>query len=152
MPRLTLGRIGGALVVVGLAAIVVGGALGGWNGPTYGSVVGPGNWMGPGMMGAWGGGTVGQAPSAGSMAGPSGTMVHMSGAQFAPAQLTVAAGTTVTFINDDDEPHTVTAADGSWSTGHLAPGVAYSRTFTSAGTYSYVCLYHPWMQATVTVR
>lgn len=154
--RNVLGWLGGGLVVAGLVALLAGGGLGGpgiVGGPS--SMMGAGGWMGPGMMGAWGGGSLGQAPSAepsGTTASPAADTIRMNGARFSPAQLTVAAGTAVTWINDDDEPHTVTAADRSWSSGNMAPGATYTRSFATGGTYSYVCLYHPWMQATVTVR
>lgn len=69
---------------------------------------------------------------------------------FAPGSLTVAAGDTVTWTNDDDSPHTATAA-GQFDSGNLDPGQSFSFTFDEPGTYSYVCLYHDDMTATITV-
>lgn len=149
MRRNAVGWAGALLMAIGLVAMVAGAALGDAGAP-WGSGLGR-TPMGPGMMAGWsgwGGGSVGAAPST----VPAGDVVRMGGAQFAPTQLTVSAGTTVTWLNDDDEAHTVTAADGSWSSGYLAPGATYSRTFSAQGTVAYVCQYHPWMQATVTVR
>ena len=62
--------------------------------------------------------------------------------EFDPAQLDVEAGTTVTWTNDGDAPHTVTASDGSFDSGNLDPGQSFSYTFDQAGEFSYVCEYH----------
>lgn len=65
----------------------------------------------------------------------------------------VAAGTTVTWTNQDSEAHTVTSR-GTESPLHsaaLSPGQTYSYTFTTPGTYTYMCTIHPFMTATVTV-
>ncbi len=70
---------------------------------------------------------------------------------FNPPNATVAAGTTVTWVNDDQAPHTVTADDGAFDSGTLQPGQSYSFTFDKAGTYAYHCDIHPDMTATVTV-
>lgn len=69
---------------------------------------------------------------------------------FGPAALTVAVGDTVTWTNADDSPHTVTA-DGAFDSGNVDPGTTFSFTFTTAGTYTYVCQYHDEMVATITV-
>ncbi len=146
-----IGWIGGSLVVLGLVALAAGSGLGSG---TWGPGAGPAGWVGPGMMQGWGGGAVAgplAAPSTAAAANPSANGVHLAGSKFSPAQITVSAGTTVTWLNDDTVPHTVTAADGSWSSGNLAPGAAYTRTFTTRGTFHYLCLYHPWMQGTITV-
>ena len=73
---------------------------------------------------------------------------------FSPSTITVVIGlnNTVDWINDDSVPHTVTANDGSFSSGNLNPGDSYSFTFTSPGTYTYHCSYHPWMKGTVIVK
>ena len=134
-----LGRLGAVLVVVGLVLIVVGSAFGGPArfGP---GGFGPGGY-GPGGMMGWGAG-----PTA-----PAGTSVRMAGSRFEPATLTVAAGTTIRWFNDDALPHTVTAADSSWDSGNLAPGGAFERRFDSPGTYAYLCRYHPGMTGTIVV-
>lgn len=69
---------------------------------------------------------------------------------FAPADLHVAVGTTVTWTNTHDQPHTATSA-GNFDTGAIQPGSSASVTFDQAGTYSYICSFHPFMTATVTV-
>lgn len=78
--------------------------------------------------------------------------VGMNDDRFTPDSLSVTLGTTVTFVNDDRDPHTVTAADRSWSSGDLRPGASYGRTFDRAGTFGFVCLYHPWMVGTISVQ
>jgi plastocyanin len=70
---------------------------------------------------------------------------------FEPDQLTVAPGTTVTWVNDGEEPHTSTADDGTWDSGTLQPGESFSFTFDDPGDYSYLCEIHPNMTATITV-
>jgi plastocyanin len=153
----SLGILGALLLVGGILAVAAGGVMGGTTSstaPAFDGLFGGNDWMGPGMMGGWGGGSTDAAPSStppSSQATGSAT-IRMAGEAFAPSQLSVTVGTTVTWINDDDEPHTVTAADGSWSSGYMAPGASYTRTFGQAGSYAYVCLYHPWMRGTVTAR
>jgi plastocyanin len=70
---------------------------------------------------------------------------------FEPDQLTVAPGTTVTWVNDGQTPHTSTADDGTWDSGTLQPGESFSFTFDEPGTYSYLCEIHPEMTGTVNV-
>ena len=135
-----IGWLGAGLVVVGLALIVAGS-------PVFGPArfgtggYGPGGMMGSGGMMVWGAG-----PTA-----PAGTSVRMAGSRFEPATMTVAAGTTIRWFNDDALPHTVTAADSSWDSGNLAPGGAFERRFDSPGTYAYLCRYHPGMTGTIVV-
>jgi plastocyanin len=68
-----------------------------------------------------------------------------------PATLQIPAGTTVTWTNDDPVPHTASAKDGSFNTGNIATGQSVSLDFTKAGTFDYVCLYHPTMTGTIIV-
>jgi amicyanin len=69
----------------------------------------------------------------------------------APA-ITVAAGTTVTWSNNDDIPHTVRAVDGSFHSAAMDSGDHYSFTFTKPGVYSYFCSIHPKMVGKVIVK
>jgi amicyanin len=73
---------------------------------------------------------------------------------FTPAEITVPAGTKVTWTNRDDIPHTVTDAAHPKETKSpaLDTGDSYSRTFTAPGTYHYFCSLHPHMQGTVVVK
>lgn len=136
-----LGWLGGWLVAVGLALIVVGSAVGGAVGYGPGAMMGPGGMIGPGGMMGWGPGP----------AAPAGISVRLAGSRFEPAKLTVAPGSTVQWFNDDALPHTVTAADGSWDSGNLAPGGRFERRYGAVGTYAYRCRYHPSMTGTIVV-
>lgn len=78
-------------------------------------------------------------------------VVSITDGAFSPATLTIAAGDTVTWRNDDDRPHTVTAGDGSFDSGNLDPGQTFTMTFASARSVGYVCAYHDDMTATLTV-
>jgi len=70
-----------------------------------------------------------------------------------PDNITVVIGVndTVIWTNNDNEPHTVTALDGSFNSGNMNPGDTYTYTFTKPGTYPYTCTYHAWMHGYVTV-
>jgi alcohol dehydrogenase (cytochrome c) len=70
---------------------------------------------------------------------------------FTPTQISIKAGTTVTWTNAGPAAHTATAADGSWDTGDIAPGQAASVTFDTPGTYTYFCTPHPFMLGQVIV-
>src|SRR5215210_4624158 len=70
---------------------------------------------------------------------------------FSPSQITVAPGTTVTWVNKGPSPHTTTADDGSWDSGKLQQGEDFSFTFDKPGTYTYHCSIHPDMTASVKV-
>ncbi len=70
---------------------------------------------------------------------------------FQPAQLTVKVGTTVTWKNRDDIPHTVVSA-GKFRSKPLDTDNIYSFTFTSAGDYKYFCSLHPHMVGMIKVE
>lgn len=80
-----------------------------------------------------------------------GDQVSIDGFAFAPVTLTVAAGTTVTWTNRDEEPHTVAASDGSFHSPGMGTGATFTHTFATAGTFEYVCSIHPMMHGTVVV-
>lgn len=71
---------------------------------------------------------------------------------YIPADLDVAVGTTVTWINGDAIPHTSTSDAPGWNSGIVAPGGRYSSTFQTAGTFPYHCSLHPGMVGSVVVR
>jgi len=66
--------------------------------------------------------------------------------------LTVPVGTTVTWTNQDNMVHTVTAVDGSFDSGFLDAGATWSYTFDTPGEFEYFCAPHPWMRAKVIVE
>jgi len=75
---------------------------------------------------------------------------------FQPNPAQVSVGSTVTWTNDDAQPHTVNSGenatpDGTFDSGILAPAATYDFTFTEAGEYPYFCLLHPNMVGTVSV-
>lgn len=81
-----------------------------------------------------------------------GTEVVIQDFRFGPGDLTVPAGATVTWRNQDGYAHTVAGADDQPARSpDLAEGAAYEFTFTAAGTYEYVCTIHATMRGTVTV-
>jgi amicyanin len=80
-----------------------------------------------------------------------GNAVNIDNFAFAPATLTVPVGSTVTWTNHDEEPHTVVANDGSFRSPGLDGKATFSFTFTKAGTYDYICSIHPFMHGTVVV-
>ncbi len=70
---------------------------------------------------------------------------------YSPMELEIKVGTTVTWINMDYVPHTVTADNGAFDSGMMANGAQFSFTFNEPGTYTYICTYHPNMTGTVVV-
>jgi plastocyanin len=79
-------------------------------------------------------------------------VVVMRGDAFAPAHVEVRSGSSVTWTNEDDAKHDVVFDDGVERSELLAAGESYQRTFTSAGTFDYVCSLHRNMRGRVTVR
>lgn len=78
--------------------------------------------------------------------------VEIKNDAFSPRTLTIASGQTVTFTNDDDDAHTVTAADGSFDSKGLDTNGRWRHTFAKAGTYTYFCELHPFMKGTIVVK
>jgi plastocyanin len=94
----------------------------------------------------------GQVPPPAQSAAPAGAAsVQIVNLSFDPSTLTVPAGTTVSWSNEDAVPHTVTAEDGSFDSGIFDPGSTFSWEFTTPGTFAYVCNLHPQMQGSVDV-
>ena len=80
------------------------------------------------------------------------TAVSINNFAFAPVAVTVKVGATVTWTNNDEEPHTVFSSTGGMKSPVLASNQnTYSFTFTAPGTYEYNCTIHPFMHGTVTV-
>ena len=75
-----------------------------------------------------------------------------------PSTVTISAGGTVTFVNSDTAPHTVTSGtatdgpDGVWDSSLIMIDMSYSVTLDNPGTYDYFCMVHPWMQGIVIVE
>ncbi len=79
------------------------------------------------------------------------TKITIDNFTFAPAQLTVKVGTTVTWTNHDDIPHTVVSA-GKFRSKTLDTDDSFSFTFTAAGDYKYFCSLHPHMTGMIKVE
>jgi|SRR5580692_6123585 plastocyanin len=71
---------------------------------------------------------------------------------FGPQVITVPVGTTVTWTNSDDIPHTAVSTDGVFKSKVMDTDEKFSYTFTRAGTYSYYCSVHPKMTGQVVVK
>ncbi|MBV9332588.1 MAG: cupredoxin family copper-binding protein [Candidatus Eremiobacteraeota bacterium] len=78
--------------------------------------------------------------------------VEIKNDAFSPKTLTITAGQTVTFTNDDDDAHTVTATDGSFDSKGLDTNGRWNHVFAKLGTYTYFCELHPFMKGTIIVK
>jgi amicyanin len=110
--------------------------------------------MTPGMSGHAMPGMTAPSASATAADAPApqgGTAVSIADFKFNPATLTVPVGTTVTWTNQDEEPHTVVAKDGAFHSPGMDTHGSYSFTFSTPGSYDYVCSIHPFMTGTVVV-
>lgn len=95
------------------------------------------------LVGAIALGAAGPAPTA---------VVKIDNFTFSPQVLTVTPGTTVTWDNEDDTPHTVVANDKSFRSKAMDTDERYSMTFSKPGTYDYFCSLHPHMTAKIVVK
>lgn len=82
----------------------------------------------------------------------SGGKVSIANFAFTPAEMTIQAGGSVTWTNDDGAPHGLEFHDGAKGTDLLLPGGTFSRRFDRPGTYDYHCAVHPYMTGRVLVR
>jgi plastocyanin len=73
---------------------------------------------------------------------PAAVAVSMKDFDFAPKEIKVKVGTTITWKNDGAKPHSATAVDKSFDTGIYQPGEAQGATFNTAGTFLYYCQLH----------
>jgi plastocyanin len=80
------------------------------------------------------------------------TEVKIDNFSFGPVDLTVPTGTTVTWTNRDDIPHTVVSTDKVFKSKVLDTDEKFSFTFTKAGSYPYFCSIHPKMTGKVVVQ
>jgi plastocyanin len=101
------------------------------------------------------GGLLGLLAGFAVMAAPAGvenTDAKIDNFTFAPQRLTVKAGTTVTWTNEDDIPHTVASTTKAFKSKVLDTNDKFSFTFTNAGIYEYFCSLHPHMTGTIVVE
>jgi len=94
-----------------------------------------------------------EGPSAGETAdAASSAAVRIDNFSFTPPTLVVAPGTTVTWTNADDSPHTVREKDGKFKSAALDTDDTFTQTFTAPGEYQYFCSIHPYMTAKIVVK
>ena len=109
------------------------------------------------LLAALGFGIVGICVAGGDVAAdaqqkPETADVKIDNFTFGPADLTVSVGTTVTWTNRDDIPHTVVADDKSFKSKVLDTGEKFTFTAAKPGTYSYFCSVHPKMTGKLVVE
>ena len=80
------------------------------------------------------------------------SQVTIGNFRFAPDTLTVAPGTTVTWLNNDDVPHTVVSVEKQFQSPALDTGEHFSHTFAAPGHYAYFCSIHPMMTGSIRVQ
>jgi plastocyanin len=80
-----------------------------------------------------------------------GVQVSIDNFAFTPAELEVKAGTSITFVNHDDIPHSVVATDGSFRSKALDTDQSFVLTPTKAGAVAYFCGLHPHMKAKIVI-
>jgi plastocyanin len=78
--------------------------------------------------------------------------VNIDNFAFAPATLTVTAGTTVTWKNEDDSPHRIGDKTGTFKSAALDTDDTFSHTFAVPGEYPYICTIHPYMVGKIVVK
>jgi plastocyanin len=82
---------------------------------------------------------------------PARATVAIANDAFAPAIVHVHAGEEVTFVNNDDETHTVTSDTDVFDSGRMNEKARYAHTFAKPGTYAYHCAIHTFMKGTIVV-
>jgi plastocyanin len=80
------------------------------------------------------------------------TQIQVKDFMFMPTTLTVSAGAQVTWVNKDDEPHTVASDTGMFRSGAMDTNDSFSFKFDKPGTYHFACSIHPRMVGTIIVR
>ena len=97
--------------------------------------------------------TVGRVGGVGAQEkAPAGVAVKIDNFSFGPATVTVPVGTTVTWTNRDDIPHTVVSTDGVFKSKALDTDDKFSFVFSKPGTYPYFCSIHPKMTGQIVVQ
>jgi plastocyanin len=91
-------------------------------------------------------------PAGEAAAAASPAAIRIDNFSFTPPTLVVAPGTTVTWTNADDSPHSVREKDGKFKSAALDTDDTFSQTFTAPGEYDYFCSIHPYMTAKIVVK
>ncbi|MGH9714939.1 MAG: cupredoxin domain-containing protein [Candidatus Acidiferrales bacterium] len=91
-------------------------------------------------------------PARGGQEQAAGAQVKIDNFSFTPQEMTVAAGTKVTWVNHDDIPHTVVSTNEAFKSKALDTDDRFTFTFEKAGTYDYFCSIHSKMTARIVVK
>jgi len=83
---------------------------------------------------------------------PAPTTITVKNFMFTPMSATITAGATVTWVNEDDEPHTVVSDTGVFHSSAMDTHETFSFEFDQPGTYHFICSIHPQMVGTVVVQ
>lgn len=78
--------------------------------------------------------------------------IVIEASQFTPAEITVARGDTVVWVNKDPFPHTVTSKAGGYDSGAIQPDASWKYVAKSKGRSAYTCTFHPTMKAALLVK
>lgn len=78
--------------------------------------------------------------------------VEIRNLMFKPQGLHVASGDTISWVNQDIVPHTVTAGDGEWDSGEMPPGETFTWVAKGSGSNRYICRYHPTMSGNLLMQ
>jgi plastocyanin len=92
------------------------------------------------------------APRAPSADAANPAAIQIDNFHYSPPMLLVPPGTTVTWTNDDDSPHSVREKDGKFKSAALDTDDKFSQTFTTPGEYEYFCSIHPYMTGKIVVK
>jgi plastocyanin len=92
------------------------------------------------------------ASSPSPAAPPAFTQIVIKDFMFTPNSLTVKAGSSVTWVNKDDEPHSVVSDTGLFRSGAVDTNETFSFKFDKPGTYHFTCAIHPRMVGTIIVQ
>lgn len=95
---------------------------------------------------------LGMAKVPAGAAAESAPVIRIENFRFEPIELVVEKGSSITWVNRDEEIHAVVAVDGSFSSPGLDTDARYAQEFDVPGTYAYRCALHPQMQGTIIVR
>jgi plastocyanin len=85
-------------------------------------------------------------------AGAQSAAIQIDNFHYTPPSLVVEPGTTVTWTNADDSPHTVREKDGKFKSAALDTDDTFSQTFAAPGEYEYFCSIHPYMTGKIVVK
>ena len=91
-------------------------------------------------------------PAAAPSAAPAANHITIKDFMFAPSSITIKAGTTVTWVNEDEEPHTVVSATGLFRSQAIDTKESFAYKFDKPGEYHFICTIHPQMMGTVIVQ